>query len=121
MDIYREEVLDHSENPRNKGELAGDDVLIADEHNVGCGDRVQFFLKVADGVIKGVKWRGSGCAIMSASASKLSEYLQSRTLKELRELDEEQLVKVGVGFEVNPGRVKCLTLPVLAVKRFLKN
>ncbi len=119
MDLYREEVMEHYDHPRNQGELTGDNVQTDRDSNASCGDMVQFYLKIKDGVITEVKWKGIGCAITTASASKLSEYLQGRTLKELREMSEEELLKKGVGFEVNAGRIKCLMLPVSVIKKLV--
>ena len=123
MDIYREDVMDHYEHPRNQGEInpsAGSgQVLEGRDSNASCGDMVQFQLRVEDDIVVEVKWKGIGCAITTAAASKLSEYLQGRKLKVLREMSEEQLIKEAIGFEVNPGRVKCLTLPVRVVINLL--
>lgn len=119
MDLYKEEVMDHYEHPRNQGELVGDDVMSDRDSNASCGDMVQFYLKIKDGVIVDVKWRGIGCAITTATASKLSEYLQGQSLKVLKEMSDEELLKEGVGFEVNPGRMKCLMLPIKVVKKLV--
>lgn len=119
MDLYREEVMEHYEHPRNQGEIVGDDVLSDRDSNASCGDMVQYYLKIEKGKIVDVKWKGIGCAITTASASKLSEYLRGLTLKALKEMSEEELLKNGVGFEVNPGRIKCLMLPVKVVKNLL--
>ena len=121
MDLYKEEVMDHYEHPRNQGELLGSDVLSERDSNASCGDMVQFYLKIKDGKVVEVKWKGSGCAITPASASKLSEYLQGQTLQELRKMSEDELLTKGVGFEVNPGRMKCLMLPIKVVKKLLGN
>jgi len=134
MDIYKEEVMDNYENPRNQGELVGDDVIGDEVSNASCGDFVHFYLKVvkssdhsptsAQGselIIADVKWQGSGCAIMTASASKLSEYLQGLALQEIKDMSEADLAIKGIGFEVNPGRMKCLMLPVKAIKKILEN
>lgn len=119
MDLYREDVMDHYEHPRNQGELSGEQVVSDQEKNASCGDSVQFFLDIHDGIIVKAKWRGVGCAIMTASASKLSEYLQGKRMSELKKMSEEALAKEGISFEVNPGRSKCLMLSVKAVKRLV--
>ncbi len=119
MDLYKEEVMDHYNNPRNRGKLSGDDVVTGKENNASCGDMVEFYLKIKEGRIVEVKWEGAGCAITTASASKLSEYLHGRSLKELQKMDEKGLAREGVGFEVNAGRSKCLMLPVTAVEKLL--
>jgi len=66
-----------------------------------------------------VKWKGIGCAISTAAASKLSEWLLGQTLKTLEKMDEEEIIEQGVGLEVNPGRMKCLTLPVRVVRKII--
>ena len=123
MDIYREDVMDHYEHPRNQGEInpsAGSgQVLEGRDSNASCGDMVQFQLRVEDDIVVEVRWKGIGCAITTAAASKLSEYLQGRTLKVLRGMSEDQLIKEAIGFEVNPGRVKCLTLPVRVIIKLI--
>jgi len=134
MDMYREDVMDHYENPRNQGEILGDDVQTARDSNASCGDMVQFYIRVAKSSdrspksaqgselrIIDVKWKGIGCAITTAAASKLSEYLQGRTLKEVQKMSEEELLQKGIGFEVNPGRMKCLMLPVKVVKKLCQS
>lgn len=121
MDMYREEVMDHYEHPRNQGEIMGDDVLNDRDSNASCGDMVQFYLQIKEGIIVDVRWKGIGCAITTAAASKLSEYLKGRLLKSVQKMDEEDLLKKGIEFEVNPGRMKCLMLPVKVVKKILGN
>lgn len=119
MDLYREDVMDHYEHPRNQGELTGEDVLQDKESNASCGDMVQFYFRVKDEVITEVKWKGIGCAITTAAASKLSEYLKGKKVSEIKKLSGEEIAKMGIGFEVNPGRIKCLMLPVVIVKKLI--
>lgn len=120
MDIYKEEVMDHYEHPRNQGEISNPDYEGRDS-NASCGDMIQFQLRVEKGIVVDAKWKGIGCAVTTAAASKLSEYLRGRTIMELRDRSEEELVKEAVGFEVNPGRQKCLTLPIRVVMKFWEN
>lgn len=121
MDLYREEVMDHYEHPRNLGELDGECVQTARDSNASCGDMVQFYLNIEDGKIVEAKWKGIGCAITTAAASKLSEYLVGKTVKKMKSMSDEEMLKEGLGFEVNPGRMKCLMLPVKVVKKLLGN
>ena len=117
--------MDHYEHPRNQGEINpsadSGQVLEGRDSNASCGDMVQFQLRVKDDIIVEVKWKGIGCAITTAAASKLSEYLQGRTMKELRGMSEEELIKEAIGFEVNPGRMKCLALPARVINKLLND
>jgi hypothetical protein len=67
------------------------------------------------------KWKGIGCAITTAAASKLSEWLINKKVNDVKKMSEDELVKDVIGFEVNPGRAKCLTLPVRVIKRLWEN
>ncbi len=120
MDLYREEVMDHYEHPRNQGELSGTNVRTMRDSNASCGDMVQFYIKIGKSkIIEDVKWKGIGCAITTAAASKMSEYLIGKNEAEIAAMSDEDLVKIAIGFEVNPGRMKCLLLPVRVVKKMI--
>ena len=118
MDIYAEEVMDHYENPRNQGELTGDDVQSARDSNASCGDMIQMYFRVIDGKITEVKWKGIGCAISTAASSKLSEYLIGKPFATIQKMSEEELTD-KIGFTINPGRMKCLTLSVRVVGKLI--
>ena len=72
-DFYRENILDHYRNPRNKGQLE-DPTHTHEEDNPLCGDVIRIDLHVNDqNVIDEVRFDGQGCAISQASASMLTE------------------------------------------------
>jgi nitrogen fixation protein NifU and related proteins len=119
MDLYLEEVLDHHEHPRNRGRLTGDTIVSGEGTNASCGDSVLFDLQVRDGKVVAIAWEGTGCAIAMASASKLSEYLVGKLVSDIAAASGEQLAQAGVGFSVNPGRLKCLLLPVVTVQKLV--
>ncbi len=125
MDLYREEVMDHYEHPRNQGEINpsadSGQVLEGRDSNASCGDMVQFQLRVEEDIMVEAKWKGIGCAITTAAASKLSEWLINKKVNDVKKMSEDELVKDVIGFEVNPGRAKCLTLPVRVIKRLWEN
>src|SRR5918911_481048 len=52
-DIYREIILDHYRNPRNKGKLSNPDVSIHDSNPL-CGDEIDIHLKVEEDKIKDI-------------------------------------------------------------------
>lgn len=118
MDIYAEEVMDHYEHPRNQGELKGEDVITGSHNNASCGDTAQFFLRVVNGEIQEVKWKGQGCAVSTAASSKLSEWLKGKNIEDVKNMTEEELMK-QVGFEVGLGREKCLRLSSHVVKTMI--
>jgi nitrogen fixation protein NifU and related proteins len=54
-DIYRETILDHYRNPRNKGRLSNHDVSVQDSNPL-CGDEIEIHLKVEANMIKDIKF-----------------------------------------------------------------
>lgn len=118
MDIYREQILDHYKNPQNFGSLSDADVTVK-ETNASCGDLYEFFLKVTDSVITDIKFQGVGCAISMAANSLVSEAVKGKTLRQVEALTEKDVSQL-LGVEVNPGRIKCATLPLRALKKSIE-
>ena len=85
-DLYREIILDHYRNPRNRGELEVPPAVQAVGFNPLCGDEVIVYLEVRDGVITGVSTGGQGCSISQSSASMMSTAVKGRTVSEVRRL-----------------------------------
>jgi nitrogen fixation NifU-like protein len=48
-DLYREIILDHYRNPRNRGELPVPPAHRTEGFNPLCGDEIVVFVEVADG------------------------------------------------------------------------
>jgi len=126
-ELYQSVILDHNKRPRNFERPAGAN-REAHGHNPLCGDRIDVFARVDDGVLRDVGFQGSGCAISKASASLMTEAVKGRPLAEVERLfegfhrvvtsdartpvDASQVGKLGVlaGVREFPMRVKCATL-----------
>jgi nitrogen fixation NifU-like protein len=135
-ELYQELILDHNRRPRNYGELP-DATSRALGHNPLCGDRLSLGVRVEDGVIRDVRFTGSGCAISKASASLMTEAVRERAVTEAlglfdtfqamittpmdRAVDETALGKLLVfsGVREFPARVKCAGLAWHALKAAL--
>jgi len=83
-DLYREIILDHYRNPRNRGELPSPPAVRAEGFNPLCGDEVVVYLQVADGTIADLKTSGQGCSISQSSASMMSTAVKGKTLAQAR-------------------------------------
>jgi nitrogen fixation NifU-like protein len=123
-ELYQEIILDHSKRPRNCRSME-DANRKAEGYNPLCGDRLNLFLKVENGVVQDASFVGSGCAISTASASLMTESLKGKSSEEaLQLLDRfhqlltsdvppgKELGKLVVfgGVREYPARVKCATL-----------
>ena len=114
-DIYREIILDHYRNPRNKGKLLEADVSIHDSNPL-CGDEIDIHLKVQEDKIKDIKFEGRGCAISQASASMLTEMVLDKPLNLVRDLAKQDILE-NIGLtNLGPARIKCALLSLKVLK-----
>jgi len=125
-ELYQEVILDHNKNPRNFRKMEDPDGF-AHGDNPLCGDQIDVYLNLKDGVVEEVTFDGHGCAICTSSAS-----LMTMALKGKSEADAEALfnsfhhaltedeshpediplgkLEVLKGVKEFPIRVKCATL-----------
>jgi nitrogen fixation NifU-like protein len=85
-DLYREIILDHYRNPRNRGELPVPPAHRVEGFNPLCGDEIVVYLDVRDGVVEDIRIGGQGCSISQSAASMMSSAVKGRTVEEVREL-----------------------------------
>ncbi len=85
-DLYREIILDHYRNPRNRGELAVPPATRVEGFNPLCGDEIVLFLDVDGDKVTDVRIGGQGCSISQSSASMMSAAVKGKTLDEVRGL-----------------------------------
>ena len=114
-DIYREIILDHYRNPRNKGKIDSPDVVIHDSNPL-CGDQIDIYLKVVEGQIKDIKFDGKGCAISQASASMLTEMVMDKPLTTAKDISKDEVLE-NIGLtNLGPARIKCALLSLKVLK-----
>jgi nitrogen fixation NifU-like protein len=114
-DIYREIILDHYRNPRNKGSLPNADISIHDSNPL-CGDEIDIHLKVEEDTIKDIKFEGRGCAISQASASMLTEQVINKPLNTIKDIAKEDILEnIGL-MNLGPARIKCALLSLKVLK-----
>ena len=85
-DLYREIILDHYRNPRNRGELPVPPAHRSEGFNPLCGDEVQVYLDVEDGTVSDVRVSGQGCSISQSSASMMSQAVKGKSVDDARQL-----------------------------------
>jgi nitrogen fixation protein NifU and related proteins len=126
-ELYQQVILDHNKSPRNFREM-GNATQHAEGYNPLCGDHIDVYLLIEDGVVKDVSFKGEGCAISKASASLMTQILKGKTKEEAEklfakfhdlvtgklgenpEIDELGKLAVLAGVQEFPVRVKCASL-----------
>lgn len=131
-DLYREIILDHYKNPRNKGELSTPPAVKAEGFNPLCGDESVVYLIVDGDRIADVRISGQGCSISQSSASMMSSAVKGKTVDEALEIihafkhllgvtdddhEHDDIASVNLGdlqalsgVTKFPTRIKCATL-----------
>jgi nitrogen fixation NifU-like protein len=131
QELYREVILDHNRRPRNFGELPGANRVV-EAVNPLCGDKLTLYVKVDDGRVADIRFKGTGCAISVASSSLMTERVKGQTVADSLELFDkihglltgtaeqppENLEKLAAlaGVREYPTRVKCASLAWHALK-----
>jgi nitrogen fixation NifU-like protein len=137
-ELYQEVILDHNKSPRNFREME-DANRRSEGYNPLCGDHVTVYVNLADGVIRDISFKGSGCAISKASASMMTTELKGKSEAEAERMfdgvhkmltgeiavedsDLERLGKLKIlsGVCKFPARVKCASLAWHTVNAALK-
>ena len=86
-DLYREIILDHYRNPRNRGELEAPPATRVEGFNPLCGDEIVVYVDVDDdGTITDIRIGGQGCSISQSSASMMSQAVKGKTITEVEAL-----------------------------------
>ncbi len=113
-DLYRENILDHFQNPRNFGKIENPDITYKDSNPL-CGDELQVDLTFENEKVKEVKFHCKCCAICKASASMLTEMIEEQTKDELKNISKEDVME-NLGISLGPVRIKCALLPLKVLK-----
>lgn len=135
--LYRQVIMDHYKNPRNKGSLSGDSLSL-EMNNPTCGDRIQLHFRLEDDIVKEAKFEGEGCSISLASASMMTQVVKGKSIEEaiklskyfsdmmLGENDDPGDLELGdiealQGVQKFPARIKCATLCWKAMEKVVED
>ncbi|MEC7829236.1 MAG: SUF system NifU family Fe-S cluster assembly protein [Actinomycetota bacterium] len=88
-DLYKEIILDHYRNPRNRGELESPPAHKTEGFNPLCGDEVTVTFELRGDSLVDLRIAGQGCSISQASASMMSAAVQGKSISEVRDLTRE--------------------------------
>jgi nitrogen fixation protein NifU and related proteins len=83
-DLYREIILDHYRNPRNRGELPSPPAHAETGFNPLCGDEITLYVQFEGDRLQDIKLTGQGCSISQSSASMMSTAVKGKSLAEAR-------------------------------------
>ncbi|HAQ56173.1 MAG TPA: SUF system NifU family Fe-S cluster assembly protein [Acholeplasmatales bacterium] len=134
--LYRQIIMEHYKNPRNKGLSEQPGYVTAHIKNPSCGDDITVQTLFADGTVKDCRHDGHGCSICCASASVMTETVIGKTVAEALLLADNYLKLVSnkeydasvdleeaavfAGVNQFPARVKCASIAWQAFVRTIE-
>jgi len=84
-DIYKEVILDHYKNPRNKRDMPEAE-LTCSRNNPLCGDEIRVFVHADGDTLREVSFLGQGCSISQSSASMMTEAVTGKPVEDVQGL-----------------------------------
>ena len=135
-DLYKEIIIEYSQNPKHYGELP--EANIHEEGvNRSCGDEIHLHLLLENSTIKKARYTGQGCSICMASTEMMSSFIENQDIKQTKSLIEQFKAMIMSRDDISmpspyedleslkgvkkfPIRVKCATLAWNTLEQALK-
>lgn len=129
-------ILDHYQNPRNRGLVEDDSYQKSDTTNDSCIDEIHLMAKIEDGKIKDIRFDGEACAICTSSTSVMIETLIGKTCDEANHIIEQfnhmineepydlEVLEQALAYDdiyKQPNRKKCALLPWWGIEKIIRN
>jgi nitrogen fixation NifU-like protein len=116
--LYNETVMDHFINPRNMGDIS-DANGIGEVGAAACGDIMKMSLKVENNRVVDAKFKTFGCGSAIAASSMATELVKGRTLDELENFSNQEVVDALGGLP--PVKIHCSVLAEEALKAAIED
>jgi nitrogen fixation protein NifU and related proteins len=88
--------------------------------NLSCGDEVTIYVKLDGDRIEDISFKAAGCAISTSFTYMLSEKLKGKRVQEVLDMTDEEFIGL-IGMKgISPGRIKCALIPLVTIKRALR-
>jgi nitrogen fixation NifU-like protein len=84
-ELYQATIVEHDRAPHNAGPLP-DATHHATLDNPLCGDVVTVHARIAEGVVRDLRFEGQGCALSRAAASMMTTIVRDRSTESARAL-----------------------------------
>ena len=133
--IKRSIILEHYQNPKNRGLINDQSYITSNTNNESCIDEINLMAKVENGIITDIKFDGEACAICTSSTSIMVDTLIGKTIEEAKNIlnnfesmvDEKEYNKdvleqaiVYDDIYLQPSRKKCALLPWWGIEKIIE-
>ena len=133
--LKRSIILEHYQNPKNRGLIDDDAYIKINMNNESCIDEINLMVKIEDNVITDIRFDGEACAISTSSTSIMIDTLLGKTIDETKnivsnyynmieekEYDSEVLEQAIVYDDIyrQPNRKKCALISWWGIEKAIK-
>ncbi len=116
--LYSQKVMEHFKNPRNVGEMENPDG-IGHVGNPVCGDIMELYIKVDNGIITDAKFKTFGCGAAIATSSMVTEMVRGKRISEALEISNQAVAEALDGLP--PVKMHCSVLAEEALKSAIED
>lgn len=135
QNLKRSIMLEHYQNPKNKGLIKDETYLKINMNNESCIDEINLMVKLDGDTIKDIRFDGEACAICTSATSVMIDTLIGKDIKtaekvienyynmiEEKEYDKELLQQAVIYNDIakQPNRKKCALLPWWGIEKATK-
>lgn len=133
--LKRSIILEHYQNPINRGLLNDETYIKSNTNNESCIDEINLEVKIEDNKIKDIHFDGEACAMCTSSTSIMIDTLLNKDLKDAsiilenfkNMIDEkkynEDILNQAIVYSdtyKQPSRKKCVLLPWWGIEKIIK-
>lgn len=133
--LKRTIMLEHYQNPKNRGLIEDDSYTFVNMNNESCIDEVNLMVKIEDDKIIDIRFDGEACAICTSATSVMIETLIGKTVEEAKDIlknyeymiEEKEYNENILGEAIiysdiakQPNRKKCALLAWWGIKKIIK-
>jgi len=115
---YSEKVMEHFKNPRNVGEMEDPDG-VGHVGNPVCGDIMELYIKVKDGIIVDAKFKTFGCGAAIATSSMVTEIVKGKSIEEAQKISNRAVAEALGGLPAV--KMHCSVLAEEALKSAIED
>jgi nitrogen fixation NifU-like protein len=116
--LYSEKVMDHFKNPRNVGDMEDPDG-VGHVGNPVCGDIMELYIKVNDGIIVDAKFKTFGCGAAIATSSIVTEMVKGKRIEEALKISNKAVAEALDGLPAV--KMHCSVLAEEALKSAIED
>ena len=116
--LYSDKVMEHFKNPRNVGEIENPDG-IGRVGNPVCGDIMELYIKVNDGIIVDAKFKTFGCGAAIATSSIVTEMVKGKSIKKALKISNKAVAEALDGLPAV--KMHCSVLAEEALKSAIED